>query len=71
VTLVEHLQSALAHLDGGLVKASEELVQLGFSERSARSVVQHLERARCDVESVLLLIRIFAKTNTPRRNRGR
>jgi Holliday junction resolvasome RuvABC DNA-binding subunit len=69
--LAEHLRRALAHLDEALAEASEELVQLGFSERSARSVVQHLERARCDVESVLLLIRIFAKTNTPRRNRGR
>jgi Holliday junction resolvasome RuvABC DNA-binding subunit len=69
--VVEHLRRALAHLDEALAEASEELVQLGFSERSARSVVQHLERARCDVESVLLLIRIFAKTNTPRRNRGR
>jgi Holliday junction resolvasome RuvABC DNA-binding subunit len=69
--LAEYLRSALAHLDEALAEASEELVQLGFSERSARSVVQHLERARCDVESVLLLIRIFAKTNTPRRNRGR
>jgi hypothetical protein len=71
VTLVEHLQSALAHLDEGLVEAGSELLRMGFSERSARSVVQHLQRARCDVESVLLLIRIFAKTNTPRRNRGR
>jgi Holliday junction resolvasome RuvABC DNA-binding subunit len=69
--VVEHLRRALAHLDEALAEASEELVQLGFSERSARSMVQHLERARCDVESVLLLIRIFAKTNTPRRNRGR
>jgi Holliday junction resolvasome RuvABC DNA-binding subunit len=69
--VVEHLRRALAHLDEALAEASEELVQLGFSERSARSVVQHLERARCDVESVLLLIRIFAKTNTPRENRGR
>jgi len=69
--VVEHLWRALAHLDEALAEASEELVQLGFSERSARSVVQHLERARCDVESVLLLIRIFAKTNTPRQNRGR
>jgi Holliday junction resolvasome RuvABC DNA-binding subunit len=69
--VVEHLRRALAHLDEALAETSEELVRLGFSERSARSVVQHLERARCDVESVLLLIRIFAKTNTPRRNRGR
>jgi Holliday junction resolvasome RuvABC DNA-binding subunit len=69
--VVEHLRRALAHLDEALAEASEELVQLGFSERSARSVVQHLERARCNAESVLLLIRIFAKTNTPRRNRGR
>jgi Holliday junction resolvasome RuvABC DNA-binding subunit len=68
--VVEHLRRALAHLDEALAEASEELVQLGFSERSARSVVQHLERARCDVESVLLLIRVFAKTNTPRLNRG-
>ena len=69
--LAEHLRAALVHLDEALAEAFEELVQLGFSERGARSVVQHLERARCDVESVLLLIRIFAKTNTPRRNRGR
>jgi Holliday junction resolvasome RuvABC DNA-binding subunit len=69
--VVEHLRRALAHLDEALAEASEELVQLGFSERSARSVVQHLERARCDVESVLLLIRIFAKTDTPQENRGR
>ena len=45
MTLVEHLQSALAHLDGALVKVSDELVRMGFSERSARSVVQHLQRA--------------------------
>jgi Holliday junction resolvasome RuvABC DNA-binding subunit len=38
------------------VEAFEELVQLGFAERSARSVVQHLQRARRDVEDVLLLI---------------
>jgi site-specific recombinase len=68
--LAEHLRSALAHLDEALAQASEELVQLGFSKFSTRSVVQHLERARQDVEDVLLLIGIFAKTNTPRRNRG-
>jgi Holliday junction resolvasome RuvABC DNA-binding subunit len=37
--VVEHLRRALAHLDEALAEASEELVQLGFSERSARSVV--------------------------------
>jgi len=70
VTLVEHLQSALAHLDGALVKASDELVRMGFSERSARSVVQHLQRAHQDVEDVVLLITLFSETKTPRLNRG-
>ena len=70
MTLVEHLQSALAHLDGALVKASDELVRMGFSERSARSVVQHLQRAHQDVEDVVLLITLFSETKTPRLNRG-
>jgi Holliday junction resolvasome RuvABC DNA-binding subunit len=70
VTLAEHLRAALAHLDEALVEAFEELVQMGFAERSARSVVQHLHRARRDIEDVLLLITIFAKTNTPRWDRG-
>ena len=54
-----------------VAEAFNELLRLGFSERSARSVVQHLQRARRDVEDVLLLIGIFAKTDTPRENRGR
>jgi Holliday junction resolvasome RuvABC DNA-binding subunit len=69
--VVEHLRRALAHLDEALAEASEELVQLGFSERSARSVVQHLQRAHQDVEDVVLLITLFSETKTPRRNRGR
>lgn len=71
MTLAEHLRAALAHLDEALVaEAFNELLRLGFSERSARSVVQHLQRARRDIEDVLLLITIFAKTNTPRWDRG-
>jgi len=71
VTLVEHLQSALAHLDGALAEASDELLRLGFSERSARSVVQHLQRAHQDIEDAVLLITLFSETKTPRRDRGR
>jgi hypothetical protein len=68
--LIRHLLDALAHLDGALVEASEQLVQLGFSKFSTRSVVQHLQRARRDIEDVLLLIGIFAKTDPPRDARG-
>jgi hypothetical protein len=68
--LAEYLRSALAHLDEALVEARSELLRMGFAEYSIRSITQHLQRARRDVEDVLLLIGIFSKTDPPRRNRG-
>jgi hypothetical protein len=68
--LAEHLRAAPVHLDDALVEARSELLRMGFAEYSIRSITQHLQRAHRDIEDVLLLIGIFAKTNTPRRNRG-